>query len=274
MKPKKIPLLLILIPGLLFSSCTFNKLKREKIGESLITDVISKVDSAAYTAKKTKEQIQKLEKNFLTHTNISTLETNLSKINQYNDFSILFLDQSQRLLGRPTTINKNLPKLFTGSENNQSHAKERMEKEWEKTLDKIEKRDNLIGGLIDMGEKYEQERNAKIKRNWKIAGWLGGILGLLSLPAILSIVFPPVGGLLLSVFPFLTKVFRFVPKTLLSRTVQGIGKARSFFKENRKNPDATYTATEVYERINSSLAEKTDESDKKIIKYFKAENGC
>jgi hypothetical protein len=81
-------------------------------------------------------------------------------------------------------------------------------------------------------------------------------------------------GWLVKAVPSLVGMLGVVGKSTFDNVVKGVGDARLHFQDAAaKNPAKTYTAAEVQEIINRSLAVSTDKADKSVIDISRSKQG-
>ena len=137
--------------------------------------------------------------------------------------------------------------------------------------------------LIDMGTKYEAERNKTlVKRVW---AWFTGFLGVGTIGGIIAlcVLFPPFAGIMLSIcgalirfvvsaFPSLISFFGVVSKNTFQATVKGVGAIFDTLN-TAKAEKRTYTAAEVEALMDKHLRENQDPSTQHVIDSFRKSIG-
>ena len=136
--------------------------------------------------------------------------------------------------------------------------------------------------LLRLGSQKESENHKSLLR--RVWGWTVGTLGIGGTIA-LCVLFPPaipivmsvvgaVFGWLVKAVPSLVGMLGVVGKSTFDNVVKGVGDARLHFQDAAaKNPAKTYTAAEVQEIINRSLAVSTDKADKSVIDISRSKQG-
>lgn len=180
-----------------------------------------------------------------------------------------FLDRTETMVGSPSknqqeTVNKLLStnELLRISEEFVQKHRSNKESELVAQIKGLEKK------LINYGQEFEEQRNEKIK---SIVKW--SLIGLVAIggPIALMVLFPPLLGGFVSLFPSLIKVFKAVPLNSVTRLSKGISEIRTSLKHKALNGEAEqkFKPTEILQLIDNSLKANTDEKDKKIINLLR-----
>lgn len=268
------------------SSCTYLRPNAEKIQYKVDERVRELVSGSYAAAQIAKLEVQKAQAVMLT-ANVPTNGFDAVTLTQPNFQSATnSLDKADRALGITTDQARRTENLIGKpivdqtpiieallSENKsireaaerKEHSRELEEQKWRAKIETLERK------LIEYGTKYEEERNERIT-SW--IKWGSIALLAIGIPTALCVLFPPLLGVITSVFPALTSVFGTSGK-LVKNTVKGIGNVRWQLKASQQTAkelgvgEKMYTAAEVLQLLDSNLKESLDDSDKKIINHYR-----
>lgn len=191
-----------------------------------------------------------------------------------NDLTLDFTRRNQNMLGLPpidqTTIIQNL--LSTNQNVRESAQDKQISKaNAEQGLKQDETK--YEQSLLAFGQKYEEERNARIKfwTKWGtiVALVLGGGICLM-------VFFPPAIGFIVGIFPKLIGVFGVVGKGVVKDVVSGVGNARAVLqtqidtaKAHPNVPEPTYTATQALALLDKHLSDATSDKSQTVIDHLR-----
>lgn len=205
----------------------------------------------------------------LAQTNLIDATHALDGATNANEIITSFSHRNEEILGLPLQNQQNIVNdLMSSNANLRAGAlqvqeeKHNQEQVWRGTEEKYQQK------LIDMGVQAEAERNARIKFWTK---W--GLIALLVIggPIALCVLFPPLLGLLASLFPRILSWAGLISHKVLVSTVKGIGETRNVLKiqtETAKvnnTPEPSYTSSEALALVDKHLYENQDDKNQKLI---------
>ena len=266
---------MVLVAVLAGNGCTAYKNHLKKV-DAKIDERVRELNSASlYTARKTEFEIARAQI-FASNSNWFDTKMSLDLAKVDNSATIGLLSRTETLIGTPAHNQDKVAENLTSTnlivrqaEQSRQEVRQTQEENWAVKKDKLEQK------LIDYGEKYEQERNEKIKFWFK---WIGIPVILIGGLIAACVFFPPLAGIVVSIFPKLVSLFGVVGASTVKNVVKGVGDVRNslkiqadqnnVLKEKGHEPE-TYTPEEVLEMIDTSLKIHTDLKDKEVIDHIR-----
>lgn len=274
-KHNRVKSLLLVASLFLISGCAFNDLASlSKRNEQIREHSRQNNQAALFLSEASTTNLVRISSKLVDELKTEIENTVIYPINKSKEF----LDRNSLLLGLPSENQKNVVAQIL-STNSQERAK--AEKKQEKILDK--ESELVQNARVDekelqtKGAFYEKEQREAL---WKRIKWIsisfGALIGLAGIIA-LPFLFPAFGGILVSLAPSLSSIFRVVPKSTLENKVKGISEIREYIKQeiskekelNSEDSIKSQIYQDIYEAFKKKLSENEFGADRAIIDYFR-----
>lgn len=267
----------ILLIGSLFliSGCAFNDLASLSKRNAQIQEYSRQNNQAAiFLSEASTTNLVRISSKLVDELKTEVENTVIYPMNKSKEF----LDRNSLLLGLPTENQKNVvTQILSTNSQERAKAKKKQEKILDKESELVQNARVDEKELQTKGAFYEKEQREAL---WKRIKWIsisfGALIGLAGIIA-LPFLFPAFGGILVSLAPSLSSIFRVVPKSTLENKVKGISEIREYIKQeinreketNSENSIKSQIYQEIYEAFKKRLSENEFGADRAIIDYLR-----
>lgn len=267
----------ILLIGSLFliSGCAFNDLASLSKRNAQIQEYSRQNNQAAiFLSEASTTNLVRISSKLVDELKTEVENTVIYPMNKSKEF----LDRNSLLLGLPTENQKNVvTQILSTNSQERAKAKKKQEKILDKESELVQNARVDEKELQTKGAFYEKEQREAL---WKRIKWIsisfGALIGLAGIIA-LPFLFPAFGGILVSLAPSLSSIFRVVPKSTLENKVKGISEIREYIKQeinreketNSEDSIKSQIYQDIYEAFKKKLSENELGADRAIIDYFR-----